>query len=119
MTKRIIVLLTFLLLLPALALADCIHHNEDGVPYPLFPQGYIPPHIGVPGYTGDLCCTNCGAIVIRGSEIPALSPENEEEYNWNNKQEQEIKPVNPSSGQEIPSVSNGQSEPSVSSAEQP
>lgn len=83
MTKRALCFLSVLLLalLPAFASADCTHHNDDGVPYPLFPQGYIPPQVGVPGYTGDQCCTNCGAIVIRGSEIPALDPPQEEEAN--------------------------------------
>ena len=83
MTKRALCFLSVLLLalLPAFASADCTHHNDDGVPYPLFPQGYIPPQVGVPGYTGDQCCTNCGTVVIRGSEIPALDPPQEEEAN--------------------------------------
>ena len=76
MTKRILCFLSALLLslLPALTLADCTHADENGVPYGLVPRGYVAPQVGVPGYSGDQCCASCGAVLIRGSEIPALLP---------------------------------------------
>ena len=115
MTKRILCFLSALLLalLPAWAAADCSHHNEDGVPYPMFPQGYIPPQVGVPGYTGDQCCTNCGAIVIRGSEIPALLPPEEE------KNENREDPVPVPAPAEVPVVSVEQPEAPVVPADVP
>jgi len=98
MFKRMLSLLTAVfLLLPALACADCTHHDDDGRPYGLVPKGYVAPQPGVPGYTGDQCCAVCGAVVIHGSEIPPLpEPDNQEE---NKKQEEEIAPA------EVPAVS--------------
>lgn len=92
MKTRLLCFFTALLfLLPALACADCTHHDDDGRPYGLVPKGYVAPQPGVPGYTGDQCCVVCGAVVIHGSEIPPLpEPDNQEE---NKKQEEEIAPA--------------------------
>ena len=60
-----------LLLLPAPALA-CDHTDEDGEPLKYVRKGYVAPQIGVPGYSGDLCCPKCGAVVIKGETLPAL-----------------------------------------------
>ena len=77
MIRRVICFLSALALalLPVLACAECNHHDEEGRPYGLVPSGYVPPQPGVPGWSGDQCCTACGAVVIRGTEIPALPEE--------------------------------------------
>ena len=90
-TRLLCFFTALLLLLPALACADCTHHDDDGRPYGLVPKGYVAPQPGVPGYTGDQCCAACGAVVIHGSEIPPLpEPDNREEKQ---KQEEEIAPA--------------------------
>ena len=77
MIRRVICFLAALALalLPVLACAECNHHDEEGRPYGLVPSGYVPPQPGVPGWSGDMCCAACGAVVIRGTEIPALPEE--------------------------------------------
>ena len=75
MKKRVFCFLTaavmLLLLLPAPALA-CDHTDEDGEPLKYVKKGYVAPQIGKPGYSGDLCCPKCGAVVIPGAALPAL-----------------------------------------------
>ena len=112
MLKRVFALFTILLFLPVLAFAECNHHDEDGRPYGLVPRGYVPPQPGVPGWSGDQCCAACGAVVIRGSEIPALP----EEDRRDEKKEEEDQPVVPA---DVPVVSVEQPEPPVVSVEQP
>ena len=60
-----------LMLLPVPASA-CDHCDEDGEPLKYVRQGYVAPDIGVPGYSGDYCCPECGAVVIQGWTLPAL-----------------------------------------------
>ena len=60
-----------LLFLPSPARA-CDHCDEDGEPLKYKRSGYVAPQIGVPGYSGDLCCPKCGAVVIPGAVLPAL-----------------------------------------------
>ena len=102
MKTRLLCFLTALLfLLPSLACAECTHHDEDGRPYGLVPKGYVAPQPGVPGYSGDQCCAVCGAVVIHGSEIPALpEPDNREE-----KKQEEEQPAVPAAVPEAPVVS--------------
>lgn len=41
-------------------------------------EGASEPEIGVPGYTGDVFCEDCGELLEKGEEIPALSDETPE-----------------------------------------
>ena len=75
MKKRVLCLLAAavaaLLILPSPARA-CDHTDEDGEPLKYVRSGYVAPQIGVPGFSGDLCCPKCGAVVIPGATLPAL-----------------------------------------------
>ena len=60
-----------LMLLPVSVLA-CDHCDEDGEPLKYVLKGAVSPDIGKPGYSGDYCCPQCGAVVIPGWTLPAL-----------------------------------------------
>ena len=74
MNKRVLCLLTALLLvLPSAASpsAACDHFRPDGIRYDTYLDGYVEPQAGVPGYSGDFRCSNCGEIVYPGYELYA------------------------------------------------
>ena len=75
MKKRLLCLLTaamlILLILPIPAMA-CDHTDENGEPLKYVKKGYVAPQIGKQGFSGDLCCPKCGAVVIPGKTLAAL-----------------------------------------------
>ena len=73
MNRRIFCLLAaLLLLLPSVASPSsaCDHYDPDtGDPYPEYQDGYVAPQPGVPGYSGDIRCSHCHAIIQPGGVI--------------------------------------------------
>ena len=72
MKRRVLCFLTAALLaavLPASGFA-CEHYNVTVWPRDLVTNGYVDPQIGVPGYSGDLCCPVCGDVIIPGKQLP-------------------------------------------------
>ena len=70
------------LLLPSGGLA-CDHYPEELGVSDLILIGSVEPQIGVPGFSGDLCCPVCDEVCIPGEEIPALEPESTNPYVYN------------------------------------
>lgn len=64
------------LVLPVSGFA-CEHYNKTVFTKDLKSRGYKDPQVGVPGYSGDLCCPVCGEVVIPGEQIPPLQPPSE------------------------------------------
>ena len=76
MKKRALCFLTaavLVLLLPCASPADGCEHQFRPTEWILV--GYVAPQPGVPGYSGDFCCPNCGAVMQKGQEIPPLDAE--------------------------------------------
>ncbi len=72
MKKRVLCFLTaaILALLPWAAPAEeddeeCRHEHKDTV-------RYVAPAVGVPGYSGDYACLDCGFVFQKGDVIPAV-----------------------------------------------
>lgn len=77
MSRRILFFLTaaVLILLPFCPAMACEHYDTGQVTgSQLVRRGYTAPQVGVPGYSGDLCCPTCGAVIFGGKELPALEP---------------------------------------------
>ena len=55
----------------------CEHYETIYFIEDLVLEGKKNPQVGIPGYTGDLCCPDCGEVCIPGTVIPALQPEAE------------------------------------------
>ena len=70
MKKHMLILLLVLSLLPGFALAGHDHVDIDGADTNL--SGYRAATETEDGYTGDEVCSVCGAVIERGSVIPAL-----------------------------------------------
>ncbi len=71
MKKRVLFFLTaaVMLLASASGLA-CVHYDKSIVEAKdLKLRGHVEPEIGVPGYSGDLCCPVCGEVVIPGGPL--------------------------------------------------
>ena len=79
MKKRALCFLTaavLVLLLPCASPADGCEHQFRPTEWILV--GYVAPQPGVPGYSGDFCCPNCGAVMQKGQEIAAIEIEEPE-----------------------------------------
>lgn len=104
MKKRVLCFLTAVLVmfLPVLGFA-CVHYNDTVEPKDLITKGFIEPQVGVPGYSGDLCCPICGEVIVPGKSLPAkTSPsgssgntEKPEETGTQTKPEEAVQPEKP------------------------
>ena len=108
MKKRVLCFLTaavLAMLLPVLGFA-CVHYNDTVEPKDLVTRGYVEPQIGVPGYSGDLCCPVCGEVIVPGKPLPAKTspsgssgstekPSKPEESGTQAKPEEAVQPEKP------------------------
>ena len=74
MKKRVVcfLLVAMMLVLFAVPAIACDHTDEDGNPLKYVSVGYVAPQIGVEGYSGDICCPVCGAVIYPGETLSAL-----------------------------------------------
>ncbi len=72
MKRRVLCFLTAVLLAAVLPVSGfaCEHYNVTVWTRDLVTKGYVDPQIGVPGYSGDLCCPVCGEVIIPGKQLP-------------------------------------------------
>ena len=80
MNKRVLCFLTALLLvLPGIAspagVCDHLDPNNNYLPYPYEVIGATEAKPGVPGYSGDACCSNCHAVIYPGFVTYAEDPD--------------------------------------------
>ena len=99
--KRVIGYLAALMLiiLPVISSAECKHEVE---PSEWILRDYVDPQPGIPGYSGDLCCPVCGAVMKKGEAIGASADPDEEEKKENEQEDPIPVPVPVDIGAEAP-----------------